>query len=382
MMTATKIEVNQIVFLHTFLGTFKINNYLCNILNRITPKDMKRPLLLLTVLLSAMLLSAQSFTLDGLTYQCSDETSATVTGIEYQASNGHVTVPEKVTDPSTGKSYTVTAIGNNAFEWKNLTGITLPETITHIGKEAFSSCSSLKEIVMPQALEVIDEYAFSSCSELEKITIPGNSLKTIARRAFNGCRNITDIYCYVTTPPSIKLTYPSFDSSVFENAVVHVPATLYETYRQSYWWSTFNHITAITEGGGVTLVLHHADGTTTDVELATMPHLQLTDDKMTLTSEGVSQEFSKADIVRFTFKNVVTGINDVTASTRYRMDGDRVTFYNITSTDRISVYNANGMRLPVSLSANGTATILSLSSLGAGVYLVNVNGKTIKFVKP
>ena len=87
-------------------------------------------------------------------------------------------------------------------------------------------------------------------------------------------------------------------------------------------------------------------------------------------------------MVRFTYKGVGTGISNVRPETRYRIDQDRVTFYGISSTDRISVYNAGGVRIPVRLTHDGSDAVLSLAQLPSGVYLVNINGKTLKFIRP
>jgi hypothetical protein len=133
---------------------------------------------------------------------------------------------------------------------------------------------------------------------------------------------------------------------------------------------------------GQTLVLHHANGKTTEIELYTLPHIQMKADKMLITSQGVTQEFAKSDVVRFTYKGIVTGINNVKPETRYRVDEDRVTFYGISVTDRISVYNAGGVQIPVSLTADGKDAVLSLNQLPSGVYLVNINGRTLKFIRP
>ena len=130
------------------------------------------------------------------------------------------------------------------------------------------------------------------------------------------------------------------------------------------------------------LVLHHADGKTTEVELYTMPRIQMEADKMIITSQGVSQEFAKTDVVRFTYKGVGTGINTMKAETCYRVDEDQVTFYGISSTDRINVYNTGGVQIPVRLTADGKDAVLSLAQLPSGVYLVNINGRTLKFIRP
>lgn len=134
---------------------------------------------------------------------------------------------------------------------------------------------------------------------------------------------------------------------------------------------------------GQTLVLHHADGTTSEVELQTMPRIRLSADKMTITSQGISQEYAKTDVVRFTYKGVGTGITTVKPTARYRVeDNGQVTFFG-TEAGRIRVYNSNGVQMPVSLSndAAGNA-ILPLNTLPQGVYIVNINGRTIKFIRP
>ena len=133
---------------------------------------------------------------------------------------------------------------------------------------------------------------------------------------------------------------------------------------------------------GQTLVLHHADGKTTEVELYTMPRIQMAADKMIITSQGVSQEFAKADVVRFTYKGFGTGISAVKPETSYRVDEDQVTFYGISSADHISVYNASGVQIPVSLTTQGNDAVLSLAQLPQGVYLVTINGRTLKFIRP
>ena len=133
---------------------------------------------------------------------------------------------------------------------------------------------------------------------------------------------------------------------------------------------------------GPTLVLHHADGKTSEVELYTMPSIQLTADKTIITVQGVSQEYAKADVLRFTFKGVGTGISDVRPEARYRVDADRITFFGFSAADHIEVYNASGIRIPVSLANEGHDAVLSLAQLTQGVYLVSVNGRTFKFIKP
>ena len=131
-----------------------------------------------------------------------------------------------------------------------------------------------------------------------------------------------------------------------------------------------------------TLVLHHASGKTTEIDLITMPRIQMTDAKMMITAMNVTQEFEKTDVLRFTFKGFGTGISTVRPETRYRVDEDQVTFYDVSAVSRISVHNSSGMQIPVRLTSDGNKAVLSLAQLPSGVYLVSINGRTLKFIRP
>ena len=73
--------------------------------------------------------------------------------------SGEYDIPETITYE--GVTYTVTSIGNAAFENNtNLTDVTIPSTITSIGESAFAGCSNLKSITVNSTTPI----AFSSAS--------------------------------------------------------------------------------------------------------------------------------------------------------------------------------------------------------------------------
>ena len=133
---------------------------------------------------------------------------------------------------------------------------------------------------------------------------------------------------------------------------------------------------------GPTLVLHKADGKTQEVELYTMPRIQMTADKMVISSAVLNVEYAKTEVVRFTFKNVATGVSAVNSEPAFRIDEDRITFHGVPEADAVRVYNVNGVQLPVSLNSEGTDAMLPLTQLPQGVYLICINGRTIKIVRP
>lgn len=132
-----------------------------------------------------------------------------------------------------------------------------------------------------------------------------------------------------------------------------------------------------------TLVLHHADGTTTDVELFTLPQIKFQNDKVLITSTVLDMEYPKEDVLRFTYKGgTTTSIGKVKPDAHYTQNADQIVFHGIKSADKVAVYTTSGVRVPVTLTRSGDNISLPLSAIPAGVYLLNVNGKTSKFTKP
>ena len=57
----------------------------------------------------------------------------------------------------------VTAIGSFSFSWCALTSIAIPDSVSSIGKRAFSGCGKLTSITIPDSVTSIGEYAFYEC---------------------------------------------------------------------------------------------------------------------------------------------------------------------------------------------------------------------------
>ena len=68
-----------------------------------------------------------------------------------------------------------------------MTSITIPNSVTSIGKEAFYGCSGLTSVTIPNSVTSIGEYAFYGCSGLTSVTIP-NSVTSIGCDVFSGCK--------------------------------------------------------------------------------------------------------------------------------------------------------------------------------------------------
>ena len=90
-------------------------------------------------------------------------------------------------------------IGNNVIvvpdgfaSGSNISSVTFPNTVKHIGASAFSGCTSLGELNLPSALESIGAYAFNYCSAIQQLTIP-TRVMAIGECAFEGCEGIKQL---------------------------------------------------------------------------------------------------------------------------------------------------------------------------------------------
>ena len=151
-------------------------------------------------------------------------TSATITG--YDGTDTNLVIPETL------DTYTVTAIGANAFQGKSLVSVVFPKTLQSVGANAFKNCTSLESVTFTLNEEVvptsgnadrlydcqIGEYAFSGCTSLNTVNLSRN-IHRIEGYVFDGCSSLKSLElpdqleymgCYMIRGTGIStLTIPS-----------------------------------------------------------------------------------------------------------------------------------------------------------------------------
>ena len=86
----------------------------------------------------------------------------------------------------------VTQIGKSAFSGSKLESIRIPDTVTGMGDHVFSGCTELKDVTLPNIRQNIVSGMFAGCTSLEKIVLP-ETVTAIRADAFKDCTSLKDI---------------------------------------------------------------------------------------------------------------------------------------------------------------------------------------------
>lgn len=207
----------------------------------------------------------------GLTYTLNADHTATVANYYNSTPDGVIDIPDTVTKDNI--DYTVTAIGNNAFESLNVSSVFIPATVTSIGPFAFRFCKFLatvtfaedsqlksiglgafygteqayprfKEIKIPDSVETIGNAAFRYCQNLERIALP-SALQTLSNVTFYGCTALSE----VTFPASLETIQVGAFGYCRNLSEVELPASL--TAIQSYVFGGCSDLKTVSYDGSL-----------------------------------------------------------------------------------------------------------------------------------
>lgn len=155
---------------------------------------------------------------DGITYRI-DENGAMVAVAETALTEANILS----TVEFEGNQYLVIKINDKVFYGNtNLTTVTLAESLTTLGSNAFESCRNLESIIIP------------------------SSVNSIGISAFSGCKALKDIYCQAVNVPETHSS--AFDNSPIENMTLYVPGESMNAYKTTAPWSGFGKFQTLTTG--------------------------------------------------------------------------------------------------------------------------------------
>lgn len=154
--------------------------------------------------------------------------------------SGHLDIPAELEVEVDGEIVTlpVVSIGASAFESRELTSVTIPESVETIMVRAFAN-SSLESVVIPDSVKVLDPMAFEACYGLISAKI-GSGVSELTGGAFAQCTNLEEVIlsegleiigegafaeCYslkeIKLPESLdKIDHFAFAFSGLENIVI------------------------------------------------------------------------------------------------------------------------------------------------------------------
>lgn len=185
---------------------------------------------------------------NGIAYILDDKNhKATVTSnydVNYWEPNykGDIVIPEYIY-PDGETAYTVTAIGEGAFAYAEVTGVTFQGHLESVGQQAFQyshitkidfsnvnpdglgsgicgSCPYLQSVILPEGLTCVPPFMFLQCYNLKSIDIP-ESVTAVGDGAFmeSGLES-------VVIPPRCRILDSDCFSGCSELTAVHLPTGL------------------------------------------------------------------------------------------------------------------------------------------------------------
>lgn len=196
---------------------------------------------------NATVTQAYDFTVDGIYYDSiAGTTNASVTyeNTNYQSYTGAVTIPATVTYDS--KTYTVTAIGSNAFLGsEQMTSLIIPEGITTIGGSSFYNCTGLTSITLPSTITTLGASAFLGCSNLATVNLASTSLTSVGRFVFSNCTDLATFYSNLQSTSVItSSSYFFYRSTAISSGTLYYPYGYSAQYSGVAPWSSFGTMSA------------------------------------------------------------------------------------------------------------------------------------------
>ena len=153
----------------------------------------------------------------------------------FNAATGEVIIDNFT--PGSLNSAIYTAVGSSD-------NYSLVQSITVIGRmqssdfgfaRSYRNCS-LIDLSRTTGYTEVPSYSFESAEALTKLILPA-SVERIGNNVFSGCKNLSELYCYATTPPEVsENAFYGVESAL----VIKVPASAVSLYQKANGWKNFS----------------------------------------------------------------------------------------------------------------------------------------------
>jgi hypothetical protein len=312
------------------------------------------------------------------------------------------------TDNSFAIPGTVTTLAESAFQGSRLSSITLPESLTTIGDWALGDCPNLTTLAIPRNVTNISTSAFNLCTGLtafevapenpvyvsaddilyniDKTTIvryPPNkanvsftlpaSVVEIARYAFRDCLHLSSL----STPGVIIVGVGAFAWSGIKSVTLAKSVIFINIYAFSgctdltdltVFWDTPSEVIIPVTDSPYDDIFYGIDKSAVNLHVP----------------PGTKAAYQADDIwTGFNIMDDATGIDDIARSVVaacFNPATGLVAINGLQGNERIHLYNINGQLLFTCKAAGETQNI-PVGHWPQGVYLIHVNGQTMKIIK-
>lgn len=139
------------------------------------------------------------------------------------------------------------------------------------------------------------------------------------------------------------------------------------------------------------LIITLNTGKKVEMKVSTLPEITFANDKMTITSQtssssssSISSSATKTIITLWKVSSITyaapsTGISQVNDNNEMVIDGNQITVDG--THNQVSAFAYDGRAIHLSPSIAGNKTVISLDGLQTGVYIIKINGKSIKIAR-
>lgn len=131
------------------------------------------------------------------------------------------------------------------------------------------------------------------------------------------------------------------------------------------------------------LVIYLNDGNTACFVLSEHPKITFPGDSLRVDSPTTTIEIARSAVKNFTFEkfegnenSIETPRSEVSITTQ----GESITLTGLTDGETITIYGIDGKVIAKAVAVDGSCTI-GLHNLTCGIYLININTTTIKYLK-